>query len=116
LKAAVVLAIVFAIAGGFVLIIPASTNFKVAAAQEGEEQQQQQSSNLNNTVSSSSSSSMTEDDSRTSLNSVTNNQTTFGEPLPSPTQSNATTLSGEIGSIQAAHQGTFSWSTAGEWG
>jgi hypothetical protein len=49
------------------------------------------------------------------LNSVTDNQTTFGEPLSSPTQSNATTLSGEIGSIQAGHQGTFSWGTAGEW-
>jgi hypothetical protein len=110
LKVAVVLAIVFAIAGGLVLITPASTNLKVAAAQE--QQQQQQSSNLNNTGSSSS---MTEADSGTSLNSVTNNQTTFGEPLPSPTQSNTTTLSGEIGSIQAAHQGTFSWSTAGEW-
>jgi hypothetical protein len=110
LKVAVVLAIVFAIAGGLVLITPASTNFKLAAAQE--EQQQQQSSNLNNMVSSQS---ITEADSGTSSNSVTDNQTTFGEPLPSPTQSNATMLRGEIGSIQSAHQGTFSWGTAGEW-
>ena len=58
---------------------------------------------------------MTEAVSETSLNSVANNQTAIGEPLPSSTQTNATMLSGEIGSIQAAHQGAFSWSTAGEW-
>ena len=58
---------------------------------------------------------MTEAVPESSLNSVTNNQTAIGEPLPSPTQTNATMLSGEIGSIQAAHQGPFSWSTAGEW-
>jgi archaellum component FlaF (FlaF/FlaG flagellin family) len=110
LKVAVVLAIIFAIAGGLVLITPVSTNFEIAAAQE--EQQQQQSSTLNNTVLSQS---ITEADSGTSSNSVTDNQTTFGEPLPSPTQSNATMLRGEIGSIQSAHQGTFSWGTAGEW-
>lgn len=109
----VVLTIVLAIAGGLVFITPSSTNFKEAAAQQEGEEEQQQSSNLNNTTSPSSS--MTETDSGTSSNSVTNNQTTIGEPLPSPTQSNVTTLSGEIGSIQAAHQGAFSWSTAGEW-
>lgn len=104
-----VLALVFAIAGGLVLITPSSSNFKVALAQE----EQQQTSNSNNTVSSPPS--MTEAVPESSLNTVTNNQTAIGESLPSPTQTNATVLSGEIGSIQAAHQGAFSWSTAGEW-
>jgi hypothetical protein len=59
---------------------------------------------------------MTEADSETaSISSATDNETGIGEPLPSPTEMNATMLRGEIGSIQSAHQGTFSWSTAGEW-
>lgn len=112
MKVPVVIAIVFVIAGGLVLITLSSSNFKAALAQE-EQQQRQQASNFNNTVSSTPS--MTEAVSETSLNSVVNNETSIGEPLPSPTQTNATMLSGEIGSIQAAHEGAFSWSTAGEW-
>jgi hypothetical protein len=98
----VLIAIVFAVAGGLVLITPTSINFQLALAQE-EQGQQQPSSTFNDTLSSSSP--MTEAD----------NETGIGEPLPSPTEMNATMLRGEIGSIQSAHQGTFSWSTAGEW-
>ncbi|MDQ3848288.1 MAG: hypothetical protein M3261_04955, partial [Thermoproteota archaeon] len=61
-------------------------------------------------------SSATASDNGTSSNSsAANNQTGIGEPLPSPTETNATMLRGEIGSIQAAHEGTFAWSTAGDW-
>jgi hypothetical protein len=45
-----------------------------------------------------------------------NNETeAIGEPLPDPLATNATTLRGEIGSIQSAQEQIFSWSTAGEW-
>jgi hypothetical protein len=109
----VLIAIVFAVAGGLVLITPTSINFQLALAQE-EQGQQQPSSTFNDTLSSSSP--MTGADSETaSISSVTDNETGIGEPLPSPTEMNATMLRGEIGSIQSAHQGTFSWSTAGEW-
>jgi hypothetical protein len=109
----VLLAIVFAVAGGLVLITPTSINFQLALAQE-EQGQQQPSSTFNDTLSSSSL--MTGADSETaSISSATDNETVIGEPLPSPTEMNATMLRGEIGSIQSAHQGTFSWSTAGEW-
>jgi hypothetical protein len=104
-------AIVFAVAVGLVLITPTSINFHLALAQE--EQGQPQASTFNNTMSSPS---MTEADNQTSsISSATDNETGIGEPLPSPTEMNATMLRGEIGSIQSAHQGTFSWSTAGEW-
>jgi hypothetical protein len=113
----VLIAIVFAVAGGLVLITPTSINFQLALAQEeqGQQQQQQQpSSTFNDTLSSSSP--MTGADSETaSISSATDNETGIGEPLPSPIEMNATMLRGEIGSIQSAHQGTFSWSTAGEW-
>jgi hypothetical protein len=109
----VLIAIVFAVAGGLVLITPTSINFQLALAQE-EQGQQQPSSTFNDTLSSSSP--MTGADSETaSISSATDNETGIGEPLPSPTEMNATMLRGEIGSIQSAHQGTFSWSTAGEW-
>ncbi|MDQ3836715.1 MAG: hypothetical protein M3270_07255 [Thermoproteota archaeon] len=108
-------AAVFAVVGGLVLAIPASINFQLALAQ-GQQQQQQPppSATLNNTTSSASS--ITTSGNETSSNSsATNNQTGIGEPLPSPTQTNATMLHGEIGSIQSAHEGAFSWSTAGDW-
>jgi hypothetical protein len=92
------------------LITPPFSNFKVALAQE---EQQQQASNSNNTLSSSLSSTGAVPE--TSQNFANNTETTLGEPLPSQTQSNTTMLSGEIGSIQSAHQGEFSWSTSGEW-
>jgi hypothetical protein len=105
-------AIVFAVAVGLVLITPTSIIFQLALAQE-EQGQQQQPSTFNNTMSSPP---MTEADNQTSsISSATDNETGIGEPLPSPTEMNATMLRGEIGSIQSAHQGTFSWSTAGEW-
>jgi hypothetical protein len=45
-----------------------------------------------------------------------NNQTeAVGVPLPDPLATNATTLNGEIGSIQGAQQQLFAWSTAGDW-
>jgi hypothetical protein len=110
LKVPVVLALVFAIAVGLALITPSFSNFKVALAQE---EQQQQASNSNNTLSSSLSSTGAVPE--TSQNFANNTETTLGEPLPSQTQSNTTMLSGEIGSIQSAHQGEFSWSTSGEW-
>jgi hypothetical protein len=111
----VLIAIVFAVAGGLVLITPTSINFQLALAQEeqGQQQQQQPSSTFNDTLSSSSP--MTGADSETApISSATDNETGIGEPLPSPIEMNATMLRGEIGSIQSAHQGTFSWSTAGE--
>lgn len=105
-------AIVFAVALGLVLITPTSINFQLALAQE-EQGQQQQPFIFNNTMSSPT---MTGADNETSsISSATDNDTGIGEPLPSPTEMNATMLRGEIGSIQSAHQGTFSWSTAGEW-
>ena len=109
----VLIAIVFAVVGGLVLITPTSINFQLALAQEEQGQQQPSSTFNNNTMSSPS---MTESDNQTSsISSATDNETGIGEPLPSPTEMNATMLRGEIGSIQSAHQGTFSWSTAGEW-
>ena len=107
------IAIVFAITGGLVLITPTSVNVQLALAQEEQGQQQQQPSPaLNNTMSSS----MTGADSETaSTSSASNNEPGIGEPLASPTEMNVTMLRGEIGSIQSAHQGAFSWSTAGEW-
>ena len=113
--------IVFAVAGGLALITPASINFQLALAQEQQGQQQQPSSTLNDTISSaspmtgSSNETSSISSSSSSSSALTANQTGIGEPLPSPTQSNATTLSGEIGSIQSANPETFSWSTAGDW-
>ena len=105
-------AAVFAVIGGLVLAIPASMNFQLALAQE--QQGQPPSATSNNTISSASSA--TASDNETSSNSsAANNLTGIGEPLPSPTETNATMLRGEIGSIQAAHEGTFAWSTAGDW-
>src|SRR3712207_1930925 len=47
---------------------------------------------------------------------ATNNQTgAIGVPLPDPLVTNATTLNGEIGSIQGAKAQLFAWSTAGDW-
>ena len=47
---------------------------------------------------------------------ATNNQTeAIGVPLQDPLVTNATTLNGEIGSIQGAQEQLFAWSTAGDW-
>jgi hypothetical protein len=127
-------AAVFAVVGGLVLAIPASINFQLALAQEqqgGQQQQPQQqqppsatsNNNNNNTTTSSASSitassgNQTSSSSSSSSNSsaaANNEEAGIGEPLPSPTETNATTLRGEIGSIQGT-DGTFAWSTAGDW-
>jgi hypothetical protein len=125
-------AAVFAVVGGLVLAIPASINFQLALAQEqqgGQQQQPQQqqppsatSNNNNNTTTSSASSITASSGNQTSSSSSSSNSSAaanneeagIGEPLPSPTETNATTLRGEIGSIQGT-DGTFAWSTAGDW-
>ena len=97
--------------------MPTSINFQFAFGQEGQGQQQQSSTALNDTTSSSSRLMTEGTNSKTSSTSAatTDNETGIGEPLPSPTEMNTTMLSGEIGSIQSAHEGAFSWSTAGDW-
>jgi hypothetical protein len=111
----ILIGILFAVvAGGLVFITYTVISFEVALAQE---QQQQQPSPLNNNNTISPLPQMTEGGSSniTTTSSAAENETGIGEPLPSPTQANATTLLGEIGSIQAAHRGEFSWSTSGQW-
>jgi hypothetical protein len=118
-------AAVFAVVGGLVLAIPASINFQLALAQEQQGGQQQQqpppsatSNNNNNSTTTSSASSITASGNQTSSSNssaaANNEEAGIGEPLPSPTETNATTLRGEIGSIQGT-DGTFAWSTAGDW-
>jgi hypothetical protein len=106
----ILIPILFALALGFVSITSTTTNFEFAYAQE--QQPPQQSPPLNNTISPST---ITENTNETTTSSVADNETGIGEPLPSPTQTNGTMLRGILGSIQAAHRGTFSWSTGGEW-
>ncbi len=114
-------ATVFVVGGGLSLTTPIAINFQLAFAQEEQGEQQQSSTALNDTMPSSSSSSsplMTEGaNNETSSTSAiaTDNETGIGEPLPSPTEMNATMLQGEIGSIQSAHLGIFSWITSGDW-
>jgi hypothetical protein len=108
-----VTAAAFAVVGGLVLAIPASINFQLALAQ-GQQGQPPSATSNNNTTSSSAS--VTAPGNQTSSNSsaAANNEAGIGEPLPSPTETNATILRGEIGSIQGA-EGPFAWSTAGDW-
>jgi len=106
---------VFAVAGGLVLITPASINFQLVLAQEVQGQQQQPSSTFNDTTSSPSPMTGSASQTSSTSSSTTDNETGIGEPLPSPTEMNATMLRGEIGSIQSANPETFSWSTAGDW-
>ncbi len=104
-------ATVFVVGGGLVLTEPTAINFQLAIAQE-EQGEQQQPSTFNNTMSSPT---MPAAQNETSSIPSFDNETALGEPLPSPTEMNATMLSGEIGSIQSAHLGTFSWITSGDW-
>jgi hypothetical protein len=106
----VLIGILFAVVAiGLVFLTSTAISFEVVLAQE---QQQQPSPLNNNTILPP----MTEGSNvTTTTSSATDNETGIGEPLPSPTETNATMLQGEIGSIQAAHRGTFSWSTSGEW-
>ena len=87
----VLMAIVFAVAGGLVLLTPASINFQLALAQEEQGQQQPQPSSTINDITSSPSP-MTGSDNETSSSSsssaATENQTGIGEPLASPTEMN----------------------------
>ena len=80
------MAIVFAVAGGLVLLTPASINFQLALAQETRTTAPQPSSTINDITSSPSP--MTGSDNETSSSSSssapTANQTGIGEPLPSP--------------------------------
>lgn len=109
-KPIVLIAIAFVVSGGLVLTSPTAINFQLALAQE--EQVEQQPSTFNNTMSSSQ---MTAAQNETSPISSVDNETALDEPLRSPTEMNATMLSGEIGSIQSAHLGIFSWITSGDW-
>jgi hypothetical protein len=105
-----IIRILFAAALGYVFFITSTaTQFEPVLAQQ---QSPQQSSPLNNTISSLP---ITENTNETTASSVADNETGIGEPLPSPTQTDGTMLRGILGSIQAAHRGTFSWSTGGEW-
>ncbi len=88
---------------GMMAYLPAITDASQAYAQEAEQQ-----------VPPSSSPSTT----NTTAGEVnaTNNQTeATGVPLQDPLVTNATTLNGEIGSIQGAQEQLFAWSTAGDW-
>lgn len=95
-----------------------STSFQVVLAQQ-QQQQQQTPTTSNNTLSSSAATAginnQTLSSTSPTANTTNNNETGIGQPLPSPTQANTTMLRGEIGSIQTAHDGTFSWSTGGDW-
>lgn len=110
----VLIAIVFTIAGGGLIFTTFASINQVALAQEEQATEQQQPSTLNNTIASSSPPT-TGVDNETSTISSTDNQSEIDEPLPSPTETSATTLSGELGSIQSAHQGVFSWIVSGDW-
>jgi len=110
-----VTAAVFAVVGGLGLAAPASINFQLALAQEQQGHQPPSSSNLNETATSSPSPINQTNNATSPASSAADNQTGVGELLPSPTETNATMLQGKIGSIQAAHQGNFAWSTAGDW-
>jgi hypothetical protein len=101
---AVVIAAFATTCWGMIAYLPAITEASQAYAQETEPQQQPP-------VPSSSSSNTT-----TGEADQTSNETgAIGVPLQDPLQTNATTLIGEIGSIQGAQQQLFAWSTAGDW-
>ena len=88
---------------GMMVHLPAITDVSQAYAQEAEQP-----------VPSSSSSPST--NTTASEVNATNNQTeAIGVPLQDPLVTNATTLNGEIGSIQGAQEQLFAWSTAGDW-
>jgi hypothetical protein len=89
---------------GLMAYLPAITDVSQAYAQEAEQQQPVPPSSSPST--------------NTTAGEVnaTNNQTgAIGVPLPDPLVTNATTLNGEIGSIQGAQAQLFAWSTAGDW-
>jgi hypothetical protein len=86
---------------GMIAYLPAITEASQAYAQEAEQQAVPPPSSTNTT---------------TGEIAPNNNETgAIGVPLPDPLATNATTLIGEIGSIQGAQQQLFAWSTAGDW-
>src|SRR5918998_6907787 len=90
---------------GMMAYLPAITDVSQAYAQEAEQP-----------VSPSSSSSSPSTNTTAGEVNATNNQTeAIGVPLQDPLVTNATTLNGEIGSIQGAQEQLFAWSTAGDW-
>lgn len=103
---AVVIVVAFAIASwGMMAYIPAITEAPQAYAQETEQP-----------IPSSSSSSSSSTNITAGGENENNNETeAVGVPLQDPLAANATILNGEIGSIQAAQEQLFAWSTAGDW-
>src|SRR3712207_934349 len=99
---AVVIVAFAAACWGVMAYLPAITDASQAYAQEAEQPVPPSSSPSTNTTAG-------------EVN-VTNNQTEApGMPLQDPLVTNATTLNGEIGSIQGAQAQLFAWSTAGDW-
>jgi len=81
--------------------LPAITEASQAYGQQAEQQQPVPPSSTNVT---------------TGEGGQSDNETgAIGVPLQDPLATNATTLIGEIGSIQGAQQQLFAWSTAGDW-
>jgi hypothetical protein len=88
---------------GLMAYLPAITDVSQAYAQEAEQQPVPPSSSPSTNT-------------PAGEVNATNNQTeAIGVPLQDPLVTNATTLNGEIGSIQGAQQQLFAWSTAGDW-
>ncbi|MDQ5863574.1 MAG: hypothetical protein M3263_01700 [Thermoproteota archaeon] len=88
---------------GLMAYLPAITDVSQAYAQEAEQQPVPPSSSPSTNT-------------PAGEVNATNNQTeAIGVPLQDPLVTNATTLNGEIGSIQGAQEQLFAWSTAGDW-
>ena len=105
---AVVVVAVATACWGFAASLPIITEAPQAYAQEPVPASPASSS-------SSSSSANTTTTTTGGVNGDNNETEAIGEPLSDPLATNATTLRGEIGSIQSAHEQIFSWSTAGDW-
>jgi hypothetical protein len=87
---------------GMMASLPAITDTSLAYAQEAEQPVPPSSSPSTNTTAG-------------EVNATNNQTEAIGVPLPDPLVTNATTLNGEIGSIQGAQEQLFAWSTAGDW-
>ena len=101
--ATAVVIVAFAIASwGMLAYMPTITEASQAYAQETEQPIPSSSSSSTNIT--------------TGVANENNNETeSVGVPLQDPLAANATILNGEIGSIQAAQEQLFAWSTAGDW-
>ena len=90
---------------GMMAYLPAITESSRAYAQEAEQP-----------LPSPSSSPSTNTTTTTGGTNAANNQTeAIGVPLEDPLATNASILSGELGSIQGIQEQSFAWSTAGDW-